>query len=84
MTTDEWVAAFADAAGIPAPNTEDIDKLLQLAAVAAHASERTAAPITCWIAAVAGIAPADALTLAESVRSTSAQSRSEEMPSDQA
>ena len=84
MTTDEWVAAFADAAGIPAPNTEDIDKLLQLAAVAAHASERTAAPITCWIAAVAGITPADALTLAESVRITSAQSRSEEMPPDQA
>jgi Domain of unknown function (DUF6457) len=70
MTTEEWVAAFAAAAGVPAPNTEEIDSLLQLAAVAAHASERTAAPITCWIAAIAGIAPTDALTLAESIRTT--------------
>jgi hypothetical protein len=71
VTTDEWVAAYADAAGVPAPSAEDIDELLQLAAVAAHAAERTAAPITCWIAAVANLAPADARALAESVRSTS-------------
>ena len=36
-------------------------------AVAAHASERTAAPITCWIAATAGLTPARALALAESM-----------------
>ena len=35
---------------------------------AAHASERTAAPITCWIAAVAGLSPADALRAARAVR----------------
>ncbi len=68
MTTEEWVAAFAAATGMAAPSTEDIETLLQLAAVAAHASERTAAPITCWMTAIAGITPADALTIAESVR----------------
>jgi hypothetical protein len=69
MTTEEWVAAFASAAGVAAPSAEDIDTLLRLAGTAAHASERTAAPITCWIAAAAGIAPADALRLAESLQS---------------
>ena len=68
MNTAEWTAAFAEAAGVPPPSAADIDQLLQLAAVAAHASERTAAPITCWIAALAGITPAEALALAETIR----------------
>jgi Domain of unknown function (DUF6457) len=68
MTTSEWVAAYAAAAGIAPPSPGDIDLLLQLAAVAAHASERTAAPITCWIAAVAGLTPTSALALAESMK----------------
>ena len=67
MTTAEWVAAYAEAAGIAPPSPDDIDFLLQLAGVAAHASERTAAPITCWIAANAGLDPAAALALAESM-----------------
>jgi len=66
-TTAEWVSAYAEAAGISAPSQDDIDALLQLAGVAAHASERTAAPITCWIAATAGLTPARALALAESI-----------------
>ena len=67
-TTAEWVAAYAAAAGISPPSQDDMDVLLQLAGVAAHASERTAAPITCWLAAMAGLTPAEALALAESVR----------------
>lgn len=66
-TTAEWVGAYAEAAGISPPSQDDIDALLQLAAVSAHASERTAAPVTCWIAAVAGLTPAHALALAESM-----------------
>ena len=69
-TTAEWVSAYAEAAGIPPPSQDDIDALLQLAAVSAHASERPAAPITCWIAATAGLTPARALALAESMRPT--------------
>jgi hypothetical protein len=67
MTTAEWITAYATAAGISPPSQDDIDILLQLAGVAAHASERAAAPITCWIAATAGLAPARALALAESM-----------------
>ena len=67
-TTAEWVSAYAAAAGISPPSPDDIDVLLQLAGVAAHASERTAAPITCWIAATAGLTPGRALALAESMR----------------
>jgi hypothetical protein len=72
MTTEEWVAAFGAAAGIAPPSPADIDVLLQLAGVAAHASERTAAPITCWIAAHAGLDPAAALALAESMAADTA------------
>ena len=68
MTRDEWLAAFASAAGVGATPADDIDALLELAGIAAHASERTAAPITCWIAAVAGLTPADALRIAQAVR----------------
>jgi hypothetical protein len=68
MTLDEWVAAFSAAAGVAAPTAAEVAELLQLAGVAAHAAERTAAPVTCWIAARAGITPAAALALAESIR----------------
>ena len=68
MTRDEWLAAFASAAGVGATSADYIDALLELAGIAAHASERTAAPITCWIAAVAGLTPADALRIAQAVR----------------
>jgi len=67
VTRDEWVAAFAAAAGVPAPTPDEMDALLELAGVAAHASERTAAPITCWVAAVAGLRPSEALDVAESL-----------------
>jgi hypothetical protein len=41
--------------------------LLDLAGVAAHASERLAAPLTCYLAARAGITPADALARARAM-----------------
>jgi hypothetical protein len=66
-TTAEWVSSYADAAGISPPSPDDIDVLLHLTGVAAHASERTAAPVTCSIAAIAGLSPAHALALAESM-----------------
>jgi hypothetical protein len=68
VTRDEWLDSFATATGVAAPSEADIEALLELAGIAAHASERTAAPITCWIAAVAGLAPADALRIAQAVR----------------
>ena len=50
MERDQWLAKFAAEAGVEMPSAEQVDALLELAASAAHASERTAAPIACWIA----------------------------------
>jgi hypothetical protein len=67
VTRDEWLDSFAAAAGVAKPSDADIEALLELAGIAAHASERTAAPITCWIAAEAGLSPADAIRAAHAV-----------------
>jgi hypothetical protein len=50
MTREEWIAAFAREAGVTPPSVAEIGELLDLAGTAAHASERTAAPLACWIA----------------------------------
>jgi hypothetical protein len=50
MTRDEWIAAFARQAGVQQPSVQEIRDLLELAGTAAHSSERTAAPLACWIA----------------------------------
>ena len=50
VTREEWIAAFAHEAGLTAPSIEEIRELLDLAGTAAHSSERTAAPLACWIA----------------------------------
>ncbi|HTY95776.1 MAG TPA: DUF6457 domain-containing protein [Solirubrobacteraceae bacterium] len=64
MDAPEWIAAFAAEAGVAPPTEEEVGQLLALAGIAAHASERTAAPISCWIAARAGLSPAAAQDLA--------------------
>ena len=66
-TRDEWLTAFAARLGVEVPDDSTVAALLDLAGVAAHASERTAAPVACWLAARAGSAPADALALAREV-----------------
>jgi hypothetical protein len=50
VTRDEWIAAFAREAGVERPSLEEVRELLELEGAAAHASERTAAPLACWIA----------------------------------
>ena len=54
MTAEEWVRTFAEQLGIEPPTEQQMDEILRLAAVAAHASERRAAPIACWIAGTTG------------------------------
>ncbi len=63
-TAQEWLAGFAAVIGAAAPDEEVNEALLNLAGVAAHDSERIAAPIACWMAGVAGVDPAEALQLA--------------------
>jgi hypothetical protein len=67
MTDREWIAAYAAELGMPAPAEEEIEGVLRLAAVAAHASARTAAPVACWLAASAGRPLDEALALAERI-----------------
>jgi hypothetical protein len=50
MLRDQWIARFAELAQVAPPSPEQIDALLALAGTAAHASQRTAAPLACWIA----------------------------------
>ncbi len=66
-TVGPWLAAFAERLGVAAPTEEEIDLLLALAGVAARGSARQAAPVACWLAARAGIAPAAALDAAREV-----------------
>jgi hypothetical protein len=54
MTADEWLERFAGLIGAEKPSEQEIERLLDLAATAAHASERTAAPIACYMAGRSG------------------------------
>ncbi len=67
MDAVTWLERFATAAGTVALTAEQTEAILELAGVAAHASERLAAPLTCWIAATAGLDPATALEIARAL-----------------
>jgi anti-sigma factor ChrR (cupin superfamily) len=63
-TANEWIASYAAQLRVDAPSQDEIDQILALAATAAHGSERTAAPVACWLAAKAGLGPDEARELA--------------------
>jgi hypothetical protein len=67
MTRDEWIAAFASELGVEAPTPDQAEKLLALAGTAAHSSERTAAPLACWVAGRAGVSVEELLAAADRV-----------------
>jgi len=50
MNATEWLEAYARELGTEAPGEDEVGELLELAATAAHASERIAAPIACFLA----------------------------------
>jgi hypothetical protein len=54
MTAEEWVSKFAAELGVDPPSPAQLDQILKLAAIAAHGSERTAAPVACWIGGQTG------------------------------
>ncbi len=56
-----WIDRYTAAVGGGALSDEDVEALLDLAGVAAHAAVRQAAPLSCWLAARAGLTPAEAL-----------------------
>jgi hypothetical protein len=64
LDTRGWLDKYTAALGSPPITDDDVETLLALAGVAAHASERTAAPVSCYLAARAGVPLADALATA--------------------
>ncbi len=66
-TAASWLEAYASELELAVPTEQEITDLLDMAGVAAHASERIAAPISCWLAARAGVTPLEALEAARRV-----------------
>jgi hypothetical protein len=54
MTREQWIEAFAREIGLSPPGQDQVDAILELAGTAAHASERTAAPVAAWLAGASG------------------------------
>lgn len=67
MNAKEWITAYAERLGTGAPSPEEFRQLLDLAGVAAHSSERVAAPVACWVAAKAGVGVEEALSAARDI-----------------
>jgi hypothetical protein len=68
MDRERWVATFCHLIGVPPPSREEMGALLKLAATAAHASERPAAPLACWAAGRSGRSAAELQKVADSIR----------------
>jgi hypothetical protein len=69
MDSREWIDAFSAKVGVAPPDDATVEALLDLAGVAAHAAERTAAPITCGLIGLAGLDVAEARRLADELAS---------------
>ena len=67
MNGTDWLAAYAQRLGVPAPTEAELEAVLALAGEAAHSSERIAAPVACWLAARAGVELDEAMRLAREV-----------------
>jgi predicted component of type VI protein secretion system len=57
-TGSEWLEQLAARLGVDPPSDEELNDLLALAGIAARTSERTAAPVSCWLVARAGVTAA--------------------------
>ena len=67
MNAREWIDAFAAEIGAEPPTADVFKAILDLAAVAAHSSERIAAPVACWVGGAAGVSLAELQAAAERV-----------------
>jgi hypothetical protein len=67
MTAEEWVRRFAAEVGTESPSDKELDQILKLAAIAAHGSERTAAPVACWIGGGTGRSPEELREIAKGI-----------------
>lgn len=67
VTVEEFLEAYAAQIGVPPPTREQQDALLEVASIAAHSSERKAAPLACWLGGASGLAVAELLAAARRV-----------------
>ena len=67
MNAKEWIADYAGRLDTEPPTEEEFAAILDLAAEAAHASERIAAPVACWLSARAGRSLEESLEIAREV-----------------
>ncbi|HEY2055941.1 MAG TPA: DUF6457 domain-containing protein [Solirubrobacterales bacterium] len=67
MTRAEWVGAFCAEIGVDAPTADEEAQLLELASIAAHSSERPAAPLACWAAGKTGRSPDELREIARAI-----------------
>jgi len=67
MNAKEWIAAYAEQLEIEPPTAGEFKAILDLAAEAAHESERIAAPVACWLSAKAGRSLEESLALARAM-----------------
>lgn len=65
MEPEQWIRNFASEVDRKPPDSDQVDRLLELAAVAAHSSARTAAPIACWIAGQTDLSAAELMEAAK-------------------
>jgi Domain of unknown function (DUF6457) len=67
MTAREWIERLAAELGADPPSDEEFDAILELAAIAAHDSERVAAPVACWIGGASGRSLTELQRIAEGI-----------------
>lgn len=69
MSAEEWVRLYAEEIGEEPPSKEEFAEVLRLAAAAAHASARQAAPVASWLAGRTGRPIAELAAIAERMES---------------
>ncbi len=72
MNAREWLDAYAAELGTDPPTNDEIKQILDLAAVAAHESERIAAPVACWVGGKVGASLDELQAAADRVSGSSA------------
>ena len=73
MNANDWIESYAQRLGVAPPSEDEFKAILDLAAEAAHASERVAAPVACWVSARAGVSLEEALAAARGLAGDSAE-----------
>jgi hypothetical protein len=71
MRAKEWIARYAEQLGTEPPTADEFTAILDLAAEAAHGSERIAAPVASWLSAKAGQSLEESIALARRVSQAS-------------